>query len=454
MNGSRSRKAISFLIMVSVVFLFCAPVFSCAQAAEKSVSKPEISAESAYVYCDNTGDTVYRLNSTTKVDPNGAARLMTALLAIQGLSLDKTITVSKTAAAQPGDVLKEGEKITTEQLLYLLLKRSSSDAAYALAENTAGSEAKFVDQMNRTAKDIGCTSTKFKSPSAGRVTDSGGKTHRVHSRTTASDFLLITRVAFSNNTICRMSNGSAYEMPATNKHEAKKLDSVNRGLVREMPGIYAAVQSSSAQVDGEKMTVVAFRNKGMRLYIILFGEPKKDQTEDIRSLVEYAEQTVKGVKAVNAGQKEGKVRIRHGKKTSVEVYAESDGYAYIPKEGSKSLVSTKTSLRKDLEAPIRRGTAAGYVKIYVGNEEVNRVKLIVNEDVGTGLLPSYLGISDTTTYVFLIVLLIFVLFVIYVRAKRAAARRRRRRKRQEKIRRLAEKQLEEEEDRRRRGWDF
>lgn len=125
--------------------------------------KPTVYAGGAVVYCENTGETIFSQNAKRQYDPYSITKLMTALLAVQHLPLDKTVTVSEKAAAQGESTmdLVKGEKVTVEQLLYGALLLSGNDAAYALGEAVSGNMTDFVRLMNKTARNIGCRSTHF-----------------------------------------------------------------------------------------------------------------------------------------------------------------------------------------------------------------------------------------------------------------------------------------------------
>ena len=90
-----------------------------------------LTAESAVVYCENTGTVVFEKNSKMKTDPGEVTKLMTALVAAQNLPLDGDIKVSRNAAGHDGDKLglKKGERISVEDLLYGVLMIGSDDAA-------------------------------------------------------------------------------------------------------------------------------------------------------------------------------------------------------------------------------------------------------------------------------------------------------------------------------------
>ena len=93
-------------------------------------------------------------------------KILTALVAIEEGDLSDTVKVSREAAWTEGSsmYLKEGEELTLETLLYGLLLCSGNDAAVAIAEHIAGSEAGFAKLMNKKAEELGMTGSSFAKP--------------------------------------------------------------------------------------------------------------------------------------------------------------------------------------------------------------------------------------------------------------------------------------------------
>lgn len=93
-------------------------------------------------------------------------KLMTAYLARRDLDLDEVVTA---APYDPGPVeslmgLRDGERVSVEDLLYGLLLASGNDAAVTLAVAAAGSEDAFVAEMNRAARRLGLDDTSYENP--------------------------------------------------------------------------------------------------------------------------------------------------------------------------------------------------------------------------------------------------------------------------------------------------
>ncbi|MDD5921845.1 MAG: D-alanyl-D-alanine carboxypeptidase [Eubacteriales bacterium] len=414
-------------------------------AASKDTGNVEVQAQGAVAYCENTGETVLSKNADGKFQPYSLTKLLTVLIAVNRLSLDEEVTVSADAASQTGSSvgLKEGEKVSVKDLIYGALLPSGNDAAYALGEAVSGNMASFVKLMNKTASNIGCTNTHFMNATG--MYDEG-------QYTTCSDFLNIVRQAFSNRTVEKAAGTKTYTIQKTNKSAARKLKTKVSLLKKKDSGIAAG--KTGYGNDNDASIAAEYNKDGMTLYIILLGDKSASRTEDVQKISAYAMKTVKGVLAVKKGSVQGTVHVRRGEKTKAKVYAASDGYAYLPKEGSKKLIKTKIVYNDNVEAPLHRGSVVGTCEIYLGGTKVNSVPLVVQEEIPTGWLPSYVGISNMATVVILLILAVILLLFVIVLALRARNRRIRKRKKERLIRTKALEKMMEEEEHKKRGWDF
>jgi len=155
--------------------------------------RSEISCKSA-IFSDSTKvKRLYGKGVHNKVLPASTTKVMTALLVMEKLPLDKYITVGKNATyAQPTKLfLKPGEKYKVRDLLYAILVKSANDASIVLAEAVAGSEDRFVKMMNSRAKKLGANHTRF-------ANSSGLPSGKRKQYTTAYDMYLIFRQALRN----------------------------------------------------------------------------------------------------------------------------------------------------------------------------------------------------------------------------------------------------------------
>jgi serine-type D-Ala-D-Ala carboxypeptidase (penicillin-binding protein 5/6) len=152
------KKLLSFFLLLCLIF--CAlPDITTLEAA----SVPKISAASAILYDPVNGKILYAKNIYTKRPVASVTKLMTAMVVLDNLKLQKKVTVSKRASlAQPSKVyLAAGEQYSVEDLLHALLLKSGNDVAVCLAEAVGGSEWGFVQKMNAKARHIGLRNTRY-----------------------------------------------------------------------------------------------------------------------------------------------------------------------------------------------------------------------------------------------------------------------------------------------------
>lgn len=109
------------------------------------------------------GAVVWKRQSEKHLPPASLTKLMTALLVLEQNQLKDTVSISRAATRETGSrlALKFGERFRVQDLLAATLIESANDACHALADHLAGSEAAFVQRMNRRATELGLRSTRF-----------------------------------------------------------------------------------------------------------------------------------------------------------------------------------------------------------------------------------------------------------------------------------------------------
>src|SRR3989344_1758870 len=156
--------------------------------APKNVGALNISARSAILVDYDTAEVIYAKNPTERLPAASTIKIMTALVALENSKLSDQFTVSEKAATIGENAmgLAQGETLTLEELLYGAMLVSGNDAAVAIAESVAQSEAAFVQKMNQTVQDLGLSDTKFINASG---LDEDGKVQY----STAYDLITIAR---------------------------------------------------------------------------------------------------------------------------------------------------------------------------------------------------------------------------------------------------------------------
>lgn len=122
----------------------------------------------AGIVLDTDSDVIlFEKRAKEKMQIASLTKLMTAIVVMENIDLSEIVEISKKAIDTEGNrvSLKVGEKLSVESLLYMLLLKSSNDAAVALAEHTALSVENFIILMNRKAGELGLKNTVFSCPS-------------------------------------------------------------------------------------------------------------------------------------------------------------------------------------------------------------------------------------------------------------------------------------------------
>ena len=94
-------------------------------------------------------------------------KLMTALLVVENTKPRDIVTIAREVPKVQGSrmgYLKAGRSVRVETLLHGLLMSSGNDAAVALADHVAGSQARFVAMMNQRARDWALPCTHYVDP--------------------------------------------------------------------------------------------------------------------------------------------------------------------------------------------------------------------------------------------------------------------------------------------------
>ena len=274
-------------------FLFV--LFACASFnilyANTNIS---VSSKSAVAMDLDSGIVLYSKNLNQKVYPASTTKILTAILAIENLDLNKSVTVSKTALEIPWDsssiYLKKGEILTVEELLYGLLLNSGNDAANVLAEAVAHDIPSFVEIMNKKVKEIGCTNTHFN--------NAHGYSDDNH-YTTALDMAKILSYCVKNDTFVKIFSTKSYIINETNKTKEKRyLSNTNRLIQTKEDSQYAryykyCIGGKTGYTDEAGRTLVTYAKKDSKNIIVTIFGASSNSYVDVRytdaiNLFEYS----------------------------------------------------------------------------------------------------------------------------------------------------------------------
>ncbi len=357
----------------------------------------EVEFESDIVYMESLdqGTVIFNKNADKKTPMASLTKITTAMVVLEKADdLQRVCTVTQdeldelagTNSSTAG--LVDGEQLTVEQLLYLLMVHSANEAAIILAHEFSGTTAAFVEEMNAYAAKLGCKDTHYLNPHG---LDAEGH------YTTARDLALIIRHALQNDEFTKIVGTPVYEMEATNKRDATKYNNTNSLLV---PGSYYSytpckgIKTGTTAEAGYCLASYASQNGYTYLTIIIQGaEGWKNRTysggntafnETIRAY-KWVFDNIKLTPIATPKDKVTQVNVDLGrKKDKVTLVPAQEVQALIPSSIDSSGISIELipeSLPKEVLAPIKPGDKIGKAKVLYAGEELTTVDLAASEEV-------------------------------------------------------------------------
>jgi D-alanyl-D-alanine endopeptidase (penicillin-binding protein 7) len=128
---------------------------------------PDLRAEAAIIYDPQTGQILWEQNSNNQRSIASITKVMTAAVFLEEApDLNEVILVERAdVRAASTTYLRAGYKVTTGNLLHLLLIGSDNAAARVLARISPYGSAGFIGRMNEKAAELGLDSTHYADPS-------------------------------------------------------------------------------------------------------------------------------------------------------------------------------------------------------------------------------------------------------------------------------------------------
>jgi D-alanyl-D-alanine endopeptidase (penicillin-binding protein 7) len=128
---------------------------------------PDLRAAAAIIYDPVTNHVLWEENSQTQRSIASITKVMTATVFLEdNPDLTQQVTIQRSDVFQASTTfLRLNDKLTTDDLMHLLLIASDNAAARALARVSAQGPAGFIDRMNQKAAELGLESTHYADPS-------------------------------------------------------------------------------------------------------------------------------------------------------------------------------------------------------------------------------------------------------------------------------------------------
>ena len=358
------KKNLVVLILISFFFIPCV-------SAEDLVPN----AKSTILIEESTGKILYEKNSDEKRAPASMTKVMSMLLIMEALdnkqiSLNDEVTISQNAADMGGSqlFLQPNQTAKVEDLLKGIAVASGNDAVVAMAEKIAGSEEKFVDMMNKKAKELGLKNTQFKNPH--------GLDEEGH-YTSAHDMAIMAKELIKHKQILNYT--SIYEEYLT-KSDGTKLWMVNTNkLVKFYKGV-DGLKTGFTQTAGYCLTATAMKNNTRLISVVMGEDTSANRSTDTVNLLNYGFNSYKVNTIIKKEKNIAKVKVNKGKEDKVYIRTKENVHELLNvNEKAKKYILVPEV--KNITAPVKVGEKVGILKIKYQNKVVKEVDLTVSKNI-------------------------------------------------------------------------
>jgi len=373
------KRILSFtLIFIFTLLLLPINLANAAEPEEKIKSDgTNIEAKSALLMEPMSGKILYEKNADEKFAPASVTKIMTMLITMEAvdsgkIKLDDKVTCSENAKKMGGStmLLDTGEIRTVEELLKGVAIASGNDAAVALAEYLGGTEADFVNMMNKRAQELGMSNTTFKNcnglPADGHLS-------------TAKDIAIMSKELLKHPTVLKY---TGTYMDSISEGRKSPIELVNHNkLVRFFEGC-DGLKTGFTNEAKYCISATATRN-GVRMLSVIMGAPTyKIRNRDAGVLLNYGFSKYEGKKLIGKDEEIEKVYMDEQTDKFFMAMAKDDLTVILPKGENKEL--EKKIVIDELQKEYKAGDIVGKYEVYLGGEKVGEVEIYCDRDIKKG----------------------------------------------------------------------
>lgn len=360
---------------MNVIFLLIGLLLpATVQALPPQLPDAPLLAASAYLLYDYTSDQVLvSRNADAHVEPASLTKLMTAYLVFDALehdtlSLQQRLDVPAAALrVGPGEsrmLLRAGQSVTVDDLLHGLIVQSGNDAAIALALNVAGSEAGFVDMMNKEAKRLGMVNTHFTNPV--------GMPDAQH-YSSAADLALLAAAVVRDYP-------QYYPLFALRDYTFNDVTQANRNRLLWIDPHADGMKTGHTETAGYCLIGSTKRNNRRLISVLLGADSDSLRAIESQKLLNFGYQNFDAVRLYQKDQPVTRLRIWKGTASHVETGFRRDLFLTIPK-GKLARLKAVVETHQPIFAPISGGQQLGVLKLSLDGQPYAEFPLLALEGV-------------------------------------------------------------------------
>ncbi len=321
----------------------------------------------ALLMSEDTGEVLYKQNSDATMPIASITKIMTMLLVFEeidkgNITLTDLVKVSEHAASMGGSQvwLDPSESFTVDEMLRAVSIASANDAAVALAEHVAGSEAVFVEMMNRRARELGMVNTSF-------ANACGLDAEGLYS--TAFDVALLSRKIMEHDELVK------YTTVWTDSLRDGRTMLVNTNkLLNSYSGI-TGLKTGTTSGAGICISATAERDGMSLIAVVLGAENSSDRFDAARTLLDFGFANFQLAQIPSVTEFAAELQLRKGLEQSVQLEYHLPEKLLLQKNQTTELTA-ELSLPDALVAPIVKGEIIGNITLYSGDSAISSYDVV------------------------------------------------------------------------------
>lgn len=343
------------------------------------IAAPRFDTEAPIAYMTDlsSGAVLYQKNADKQIPPASMAKMMTVYVAFDliekgKLKLDDKFRVNEGTWKKWNNqgstmFLGVGDEVNVSDLLHGIVTLSGNDACVVLAEGIAGTEEAFVGLMNKRAKELGMSKSRFG--------NSNGWPDEGRTMVTAKD-LAALGAATVNNFPKLYDDFYGQDEFAWNG-----IKQTNRNpLIGKVAGS-DGLKTGHTDEAGYGFTGSA-EQKGRRLVSVLAGlDSYGSRVEESVKFMNWGFNAWEPRKLFDKGTKVQNAEVQLGDSSTVSLVAAKDLFATLPK-ASDGKISMKVTYDGPIKAPIFKGQPIATLIVTSEDVDQQRIPLVAGEDVG------------------------------------------------------------------------
>ncbi|MCX6347175.1 MAG: D-alanyl-D-alanine carboxypeptidase, partial [Actinobacteria bacterium] len=364
-------------------------------------------ATSALVMDYNTGEIYWEKNMNSVMYPASTTKIMTAILAIENISdFNYKIKISKNASGSNNSSItfRKGDEITLIDLLKASLIISTNNAAVALAEYVAGDTEKFVDMMNKKAKEIGALNTNFENTNG---LDSNFPLHK----TTAGDLAKIASYCMKNELFKEIVS-TKEAVIHINKKEIN-IQNTNTLLGEDfIKGI------KTGYTENAGYCLVAYSKKNnMELITVVLNSSPYGKNYDAMRLINWVYDNISIKKIVDSKNAIAHAVVKNNNSTAdFNLYPENNLELLVNRAEDNILFNY--TVNENISFPVESEKTYGQMAVYVNGDKIKEINLISKENINAPLIKQEINNKNDSSQIRMFLIFIisfyFLIFTIII----------------------------------------